>query len=314
MKEYFSYFFQIIFYRKGFLFMQIKLQSDGYQVLVNTMGAELKSYQDPSGKEYVWNSDPTFWMRSSPLLFPTIGNLRNGEASMKGEVHQLVKHGFCKDTEFTVTAQTEDSVTFTLIADEETLKSYPYHFELSLSYHLKGKVLSMDYEVVNHDPDVMYYHIGAHPGFMLPVNEGETIADCVLAFEKEESFVSYEYDLENMEFNLDKTVHQAGNGNLLPLSVPMFDQDAVFFEHTNSHRVSFLNRNTRKGVSMYYPDFESIAFWTPAGGQAPFLCLEPWNGSAIFHQDDNVFEHKRGILTLEPGAKKSYHLEIELEE
>ena len=52
--------------------MQIKLQSDNYQVLLNTLGAELNSYTDPSDKEYVWNSDPTYWLRSSPLLFPTV--------------------------------------------------------------------------------------------------------------------------------------------------------------------------------------------------------------------------------------------------
>lgn len=85
----------------------------------------------------------------------------------------------------------------------------------------------------------------------------------------------------------------------------MFDNDAVFFEHTNSHRVSFLNTHTGKGVTMDYPDFESIAFWTPAGGNAPFLCLEPWNGSAIFHQDSDIFSEKRGILSLMPEGEKN---------
>ena len=93
----------------------------------------------------------------------------------------------------------------------------------------------------------------------------------------------------------------------------MFDSDAVFFEHTNSHRVSLLNTHTRKGVTMDYPDFESIAFWTPAGGNAPFLCLEPWNGSAIFHQDSDIFSEKRGILSLMPEGEKTYHLKITLE-
>ena len=159
----------------------------------------------------------------------------------------------------------------------------------------------------------MYYHIGAHPGFMLPVSSGETLADCELVFEKTEDFVSYEYDLENMEFNTEKKVVQKAEGNTLPLTVAMFDSDAVFFEHTNSHRVSLLNTHTRKGVTMDYPDFESIAFWTPAGGNAPFLCLEPWNGSAIFHQDSDIFSEKRGILSLMPEGEKSYHLKITLE-
>ena len=155
--------------------MLITLHSNGYEVAVNTMGAELKSFKDPSGKEYVWNSDPAFWMRSSPLLFPTIGNLRNGETTMKGQVYPLVKHGFCKDTEFEVKDLSDDTVTFLLHANEETLKSYPYQFELSLTYHLSDNELSMEYRVVNHDTEEMFYHIGAHPGFMLPVKHLPTV-------------------------------------------------------------------------------------------------------------------------------------------
>lgn len=127
---------------------------------------------------------------------------------MKGQVYPLVKHGFCKDTEFEVKDLSDDTVTFLLHANEETLKSYPYQFELSLTYHLSDNELSMEYRVVNHDTEEMFYHIGAHPGFMLPVSSGETLADCELVFEKAEDFVSYEYDLENMEFNTEKKVVQ----------------------------------------------------------------------------------------------------------
>lgn len=91
----------------------------------------------------------------------------------------------------------------------------------------------MDYHVANHDTDEMFYHIGAHPGFMLPVGDGETLADCVLTFEKKETFTSYAYDLEHLEFNEEHKVTHPASGNVLPLNVPMFDSDAVFFE---SHR------------------------------------------------------------------------------
>lgn len=294
--------------------MQITLKSKGYQILVNTLGAELKSYTSPSGAEYVWNSDPAHWQRSSPLLFPAIGNVRNGQTVIKSKIYPMAKHGFCKESEFEIAEQTDSSVTFVLRTSEETLKSYPYHFTLSLSYHLDGSTLSMDYRVVNDDEEKMYYHIGAHPGFMLPVSEGETIKDCILEFEKDENFVSIAYDLEHMEFNNKKRVQQKAGGKILPLSAGMFDNDAVFFEHTNSHQVSLLNKTTKKGVALSYPDFESIAFWTPTGGNAPFLCLEPWNGSAIFHDDDDIFEHKRGILSLDAKQEKNFHLQIDLVE
>lgn len=133
---------------------------------------------------------------------------KNGETTMKGQVYPLVKHGFCKDTEFEVKDLSDDTVTFLLHANEETLKSYPYQFELSLTYHLSDNELSMEYRVVNHDTEEMFYHIGAHPGFMLPVSSGETLADCELVFEKAEDFVSYEYDLENMEFNTEKRLYK----------------------------------------------------------------------------------------------------------
>ena len=209
--------------------MQIKLQSDDYHVLLNTLGAELNSYSSPTGKEYIWNSDPAYWLRSSPLLFPTIGNVRNGETVIKDHIYPMPKHGFCKESEFEVTEQTENSVTFLLKANEETQKHYPYDFELRLSYHLNGSTLSMDYTVTNKDTEPMYYHLGAHPGFMCPVNDGENLENCILKFEKEEDFVSYEYDLKNLEFNFDHKVSQKAEGNVLPLTIPMFDQDAVFF-------------------------------------------------------------------------------------
>ena len=113
--------------------MQIKLQSNDYHVLVNTLGAELNSYSSPEGKEYIWNSDPAYWLRSSPLLFPAVGNVRNGETVIKDHIYQMPKHGFCKESEFEVTKQTKNSITFLLKANEETQKHYPYQFDLRLA-------------------------------------------------------------------------------------------------------------------------------------------------------------------------------------
>ena len=199
--------------------MLITLHSNGYEVAVNTMGAELKSFKDPSGKEYVWNSDPAFWMRSSPLLFPTIGNLRNGETTMKGQVYPLVKHGFCKDTEFEVKDLSDDTVTFLLHANEETLKSYPYQFELSLTYHLSDNELSMEYRVVNHDTEEMFYHIGAHPDLCfqyLPVKHLPTVNSSL-----KKQKISY---LMNMILKIwnstqRKRLYKKAEGNTLPLTV-----------------------------------------------------------------------------------------------
>lgn len=292
--------------------MNITLVSEGYQITVNSLGAELKSFQDPSGKEFIWNSDPVHWIRSSPLLFPTIGNVRNNKTLFKGKEYPMPKHGFCRDSEFNIIDQGKNYATFSLKSNEETLKSYPYHFELLLSYELHRNRIRMTYQVINKSDETMYYHIGAHPGFMCPLEKGETIEDYVLQFDKKENIKSTLYDLENLCFLASKSHISLENSSRLPLSSNMFDQDAIYFRHTESHGVSLLNPQTQKGVHVAYPDFASIAFWTPIGGNAPFLCLEPWNGAAIFDDEDDVFCHKRDIQALEPDECSSYQLEISL--
>jgi len=292
--------------------MLITLHSDNYEVIINSVGAELKSFRSPDGKEFIWNSDPAFWMRSSPLLFPTIGNVRNNITNFRGRPYNMPKHGFCKDSEFEVTSQSGNEATFTLKASEETLAAYPFLFELSLTYRLSGHTLEMTYSVINNDTGTLPYHIGAHPGFMCPLENGESLTDYQLVFEKEETFVATPYDLEKLCFSANGQVTHGEAGTVLSLTPEMFDNDAVYFPHVNSHSVKLVHHSLTHGIEVSYPDFHSIAFWTPIGGKAPFLCIEPWNGSAIYDDEDDDFVNKRDVEFLAPGKSKDYHLKISL--
>ena len=176
--------------------MRITITNQGYEAAIESLGAELKSYKAPSGKEYIWNSNPQYWMRSSPLLFPTIGNVRNNKTMINKVEYPMTKHGFSKESEFNVLEQSDSRVTFSLKSNEFTKKSYPFSFELRLTYELKGKDLEMTYQVFNQDRQPMVYHIGAHPGFNCPLEEGEAFSDYVIEFEKDELLESYVYDLE----------------------------------------------------------------------------------------------------------------------
>lgn len=292
--------------------MNITLNSEGYQIKVNSVGAELKSYTDPYGKEFIWNSDPAFWKRSSPVLFPTVGNVRNDKTVINGREYPMPKHGFCKDMDFKVADSGKNHATFLLTSDEETLKYYPYLFEFYISYELHKNKLKVTYKICNKSDNMMYYHIGAHPGFMLPIESGEKFEDYVLKFDKKENISSIVYDSQNLCFCSNKTYIHLEDSNLLPLSKEMFDNDAIYFRHITSRGVSLINPETEKGVHLSYPDFRSIAFWTPAGGKAPFLCLEPWNGSAIFDDENDNFIEKRDIEVLNPDEINTYRMEISL--
>lgn len=292
--------------------MIINLTNQNYKVAIATMGAELKSYQSPEGKEYIWNSNPEYWFRSSPLLFPSIGTVRNNKTIINGQEYFMDRHGFCKDSEFTVLEQSENKATFSLSNNETTKVSYPFDFELRLTYELQGPELSMTYEVFNKDDKEMIYHIGAHPGFSCPLTEGETLHDYVLEFDKDENLESYVYNLEHLCFSSENKKNHGGYGKIVKLYPEMFDNDALYFYHTNSRGISLKNPATNMGVHIDYPDFVSIGIWSCPGGKASFVCVEPWNGSGIFDDEDDNFASKRDILTLAAGEQKTYHMKISI--
>lgn len=278
--------------------------------VIDCVGAQLISLKDISHKEYMWQRDPQFWAHCSPLLFPSIGNCRDGKTCIEGTWYVLPKHGFCRNAAFQVINQTEDAVTLGLSSDKTTKTMYPYAFHLSLCYTLTADGIFMDYTVENTDNRSIYYTLGAHPGFQCPLWEGESFEDYQLEFEKKEVASALVYDTNAMQFDREHRVPLLDDTNILPLRYPLFDQDAVYFDQLQSRKVSIVHSVTGKGIEVSYPDFTSVAFWTPTGLHAPLLCVEPWNGSAICSDEDDEFTHKHDIQCLTAGKSSSYHLGI----
>lgn len=292
--------------------MMITIQDAKSTAAIAPTGAQLLSLKDSSGKEYIWQRNPAYWKNCSPLLFPAIGNSRNNQTYFDGAAYEMPKHGFCKESVFDVYEQTDSSVSFRLAANEMTRRHYPYDFVLTLTYRLENGVLSMIYTVENSGDCHMPYCLGAHPGFNCPLEHGASFEDYQLIFELEENTKSIVYDLEAMEFDVKQHRVSLENTRILPLHHQLFDQDAIYFDKIKSRKVSLVHAGTGHGVEVSYPGFESVAFWSPTGKDAPLLCVEPWNGSAICSDEDDVFIHKHGVLTLKPGESKSHLLQIRM--
>ena len=54
-----------------------------------------------------------------------------------------------------------------------------------------------------------------------------------------------------------------------------------------------------------FDGFDYLGVWS-AANDAPFVALEPWRGTATGTDEDDVFEHKRGMDFLEPGESAEY--------
>ena len=291
--------------------MLITIKDSRITAVIDSTGAQLISLRDAFGREYIWQRDPKYWKKCSPLLFPVVGNCRNDRTILEDRIYAIEKHGFCRERDFDVSQETSSKAVFSMGDTPDTHKAYPYAFRLSLAYELKDGVLFMKYQVENRDQRDMWYAIGAHPGFNCPMEEGYAFEDYQLVFEKEENTVSIPYDLDQLHFAPSKTGTTL-KGSILSLSREMFKHDAVFFDRLNSRAVSILNPSTGRGVEVGFPGFETVAFWTLCPEPAPYLCVEPWNGSGIYENEDDQFSHRHHIQRLCPGDSRSYVMTIRI--
>ncbi|OMQ13248.1 aldose 1-epimerase family protein [[Flexibacter] sp. ATCC 35103] len=269
--------------------MNTTISNSTLSASIKHSGAELYSLKDNKNKEYIWEGNPDFWGKHSPVLFPIVGTLKNNTYSINGKEYQLPRHGFARDMEFQLIDKTQNKAVFSLKSDAETLKKYPFEFELQLIYTLNDASLDIEYKVINNGESKMPFSIGAHPAIALP----ENFESYSFEFEKEEALKYYllENDLISNETKILETTN-----NLIPLNYKLFENDALIFKTLNSNSLTILE-NSSPYIKVDFEDFPSLGIWTKE--QAPFVCIEPWLGYSDTAENSGDLFEKEGILVLD---------------
>lgn len=257
---------------------------------INSKGAELVSLQaNETETEYIWDGNPEFWGKHSPVLFPIVGTLKNNSYSYNNQNYSLSRHGFAREMDFDLIHKTENSAVFSIQSSAETLKKYPFEFELQIIYSLEEKKLIIAYKVINKSQSKMPFSIGAHPAFTL----NENFEDYAIEFEKDEDLV---YNLLEDDLISNKTKILDKTENLIKLNYKLFKSDALIFKTLQSKSLSIL-KNRNPFLKVHFHSFPHLGIWTKVN--APFLCIEPWYGfSDTTDATGNLFE-KEGIQIIE---------------
>ena len=129
----------------------VELRNEQISIIVSEKGAELQSIKSTNGKEYLWQADPKYWNRHSPILFPIVCSVNNETYRVDGKEYHLPRHGFARDMEFKLIGKSERKVTFALESNQDTKKVYPYDFTLSVSYTLEDNKIGVIWHVLNTD-------------------------------------------------------------------------------------------------------------------------------------------------------------------
>ncbi|EBB5816448.1 aldose 1-epimerase family protein [Listeria monocytogenes] len=286
----------------------IKLENEVLLVEMKTAGAELtRIFHKDTGLEYLWNADSKFWGRHSPVLFPTVGRLVDDTYLVDGKQYHLGQHGFARDRDFQVIEQTENTVRFELDADEDSLAIYPYKFKLSIIYTIEKNTVAVSYEVENTDNKRIYFSIGAHPAFHLPLTDGTIFEDYYLDFGTEENLETLCLEGPYRSGEIKKIVDEPAR--YLPLSYDLFKNDALIFEALKQKEMTIKSDKTPHFVKVSFPEFPFVGVWTAKPG-TPFLCIEPWYGIADGAGESVELRDKAGIEHLEPEAVFASEYEI----
>lgn len=272
--------------------MNITITNDYLTAIINPQGAELTSLKD-STTEYMWEGNPEFWGKHSPILFPIVGTLKNNSYTLNGKAYSMTRHGFARDNHFTVKEHISRSVVFSFTSNEKTKTQFPFDFELELKYELHDKQLLLNYTVKNTGSDAMPFSLGAHPAFALPGN----FEDYSLQFENIETLISSQ--LEN-DLISDKKTAVVANGGELSLSYDLFKNDALIFKSLQSDSIEIKKENN-PFLKVEFNDFPHLGIWTKQ--DAPFICIEPWQGYSDNYNCDGNFMAKEGVIVLESGKE-----------
>lgn len=275
------------------------IENHDLKVRIQPKGAELQSiYGKHTDLEYLWGGDPAFWGKHSPLLFPIVGTLKGNTYYYEGKAYSLPRHGFARDREFAVEAQTADSIQFLLKSDQESLAVYLFAFELRVTYQLRPVGLTTTYQVKNPAATPMYFSIGGHPAFRVPLVAGTDYSDYYLEFDGVETAPRWPISKDGL---IEREPQPLLQGTaVLRLDKKLFEKDALVFKNLVSTGVTLRSGRTPRGFRMDFRGFPYLGIWAASG--ADFVCIEPWCGIADPVSGDQQLTSKEGVNRLEGGG------------
>lgn len=280
--------------------MMIAIENKNYIVELSLSGAQIVSFKDKMlDLEYMWSGDKDYWGYTSPTLFPIVGSSYDKNYHFNGQTVQMPNHGILRTAEFFLLKNTKEQVVMELVANNETLKQYPFYFRLQITYTLDYNKLLVTYELFNEGVIDMPFNFGLHPAFNCPIEKDKKFSDYKL-----------EFSSPNKLFGIGPKVND-GLVSSIDLDYKDFAKNPTFIYHNVTSPYVTMT-DGKHGVEISTVGFPLFAVWTPQGKEAPFVCLEPWIGVGKKVEKDIAFEKRDATMLLSPDKKRLFNYSIKV--
>ena len=289
--------------------MRYFLENERIKVEIDSFGAEVKSVINKNNmREYMWYGNPKYWGRTSPVLFPFVGSLKDKKYKWNGKEYAMGQHGFARDREFTLIRQAEDEIWFELRSDTETLEKYPFAFVLQIGYRISSGAETDDVKVLwkvsNPAEETMYFSIGAHPAFLCPVHgydkkKGGCKEGYKLYFADADVIRHHGNDVAS-GLALREDIEMPLDHGYVTITKEFFDRCTYMVEGGQTKCVGIADEEGKHIVEVCF-DTPLFAIWSPEKKDAPFICIEPWYGRCDAADFEGDLSEREYINTLAAG-------------
>jgi len=277
----------------------VSIAAEGLSAQIDPLGAQLSVLRDAEGRDLLWDGDPAFWASRAPILFPIVGELRNGSYHVDGASYALPRHGFARRRRFELIEHGAARAVFRLVADAETLAVYPFHFTLDIAFEVVGSGLTVTADIANRGAASMPASIGFHPALRWPLPYGEARAEHKISFAEDEAAPVRRIDSHGLL--KPEAVPTPVEGRDLALADSLFEDDALIFDQLSSDTLTY-GADGAPQISVGLHGAPYLGVWTKPG--APFICIEPWHGIADPVDSNGDLRRKPGIFEVPPSQAR----------
>ena len=248
--------------------MNYILKNESLTVTINDTGAEILSIINEAGEEVVHQGCDVY-PKHCPICFPVIGGFPDGIYGYNNKSYKIAFHGFAASSVFEAVKVSDTEISFKISSNEETLKAFPFNFDLYVNYTLKDKDLITDYVIKNTGDDVMYYSVGSHTGYKLD----KGLKGYRIKFQREEDSLGVKLLPDNYSFSVSEMIK---NG-VLQLDDKLF----------------------KKGC-----EFKYVTVWSVPDNK--YVCIEPWSCESAHYTDSNILDKQKDFTVLQAGDTKTH--------
>ena len=284
----------------------LEIKNQNLTVSIDSHGAELTHVvNNKTGHEYIWNN--MAWAKHAPILFPAIGRSTDDEYLINCKNYSMQQHGFVSDYDFEVICHRDTELILSFKGNEETLKSYPFAFELKVSFILNLNQLMVNFEVQNLSDNILSYSLGFHPAFNV---EGD-FEDYSLSIEPEcEQLTKFEIVKNPFPYRSGLVKDLPFAGSTFDLNHHIFDEGLVIL----ADKVDAVKlQGPSYAVGMDLSDFSHLCLWTIDDEELPFICLEPFFGLPDKIDEKQELANKEENDRLVVGQVKKYQCKLTFE-